>query len=622
MGISKLANGIGLVYKTAPDGITVELTVSNTPEDVTFLKRDAASRGPVSGEILATGTVLIAALPPSGGNISDVSVNGINQMAAAINIVINESTTAILVADAINLSPPTSGPRYTAQAVGNLITLTGPTGSGDNNNGDLITTTASDGITLTTTPIDGGADGSKTFDALSGSRYFLNADPGALEGDLTGSEEITDFLIIRGLQSNPIIEALVIAAGTISLLRRSQITAIEIKNESDAANDDLDFIDPSGFQIGDKIKITGDDATQIATLRDKSVSGGNIKLANQQSFPTGEKESNIQLFLTLDTGGLTIWAEYSRSPGQILTGDSFWEAGLPVDFGHRQEELTAGGGTITVKIDKPLDKTHLELITTGLVALTANWSIQFTGGPPKDGQRVEVEYNGTVTLGTFSINIFGIALSIKEAAVGGIRITAIWDDANSVWEFSKFYDHLKAGLIQTVNLDDDAVTEIKIVDEAVTVNKIKDDSVSTSKLQDSSVTSIKLNNAAVIIDKLENSLKDSTIGLAVSFEDEELGEYRFYPGFKCILTRIISRVSADLAPTNAGTIQTANGNGNMTNGLITHNSNSSFGDQQEVSPTTNQDVDPGGANDHFKFTTVKGNTGGKSNLVLFLTRVN
>ena len=626
MGISRLANGVGIVIRTKPDGITVESTISNTPEGVVLIKRDAASRGPVSGEIRATGKVTILTLDAGGDTIQDVSVNGVNQMSSAgVNVTLGDTpqTMRDLAAD-INLSPPASGPRYTAQAIGDSILLTAPVGSGDSVNGDVVGITFLNSSTASTENISGGSDGSGTVDANSGSRYFLNATAGAAEGDVTAPEveEITEFLIIRGVQGAPDKKVATIAAGTVVITRLTQFTGLLLNTEAAAANDDFDFLDPAGFQIGDRVTVAGNKLAEKVTLRDKSVSGGNLRLANQQSFTTGDSELIIQLIFGTDDAGAIVWSEFSRSPSQLLTGDSLWETGLPVDFGHRQEEVLAGGGAVTVKVDKPLDKSHLQLITTGLIVLTGNYSVAFTGGPAKDGQQVEVKYDGTATLGAFSITIFGIALTAREALVGGVLITAIWDDANSVWEFAKFYDHRKAGLIQTENILDDAVIEAKILDQAVSGAKVKDDSISTIKVQDSAITSLKINNGAVVLDKLESSLKDSTVAMAVSFETNEQGAYSFYPGFKCNLTRIISQVTKDLAPTNVGTIQAANTIGNMANGLITHAASAVFGDQQEVSPTTNQDVDPGGANDHFDFTSAKGNNGGRIKLILFLTRVN
>jgi len=270
-------------------------------------------------------------------------------------------------------------------------------------------------------------------------------------------------------------------------------------------------------------------------------------------------------------------------------------------------------------VDPPLDDSFLTLFTSGTPTLVANSTVAFTG-TPKEGQRVQVAYDGTADLNGFAITILGVALSAAEALVGGVNIEAIFD--GTVWETRKFYDHTKAGLIQEANLLDDIISTLKLKDDAVTTAKILNDAVTTDKILDSAVTTDKLNTAAVTIDKLESSILDNTVALAVSFDTDRQGEYRFYPGFKCNLTRYISRVDDPLSAANAGTIQAANTVGNMANGLITHAASAPFGDQQDVSPTTNQDVDPGGGNDHFKFTTAKGTAGGKTTLILFLTRVN
>jgi len=621
VNISKLGNNIGKIYITEIDGVTVSATLENTVDEIVLLKRDASSRGPISGEILGTGSVQI--VTATAGTISNVDVDGINQL-GAIGVVItvgDPNQTALDLADAINLSPPASGPRYTAVAKGDTVILSAPKGSGATLNGDVVGVTATGTSTFVTTNIEGGSDGSGVFDNLAGARYFFNDNVNALEGDITGAEEISKFIITSGLNSKRDQQGLVISSGTVTPSRVSQITDLVIDTESAAAADDLDFIDPTEFEEGDEINIRGKDATQIVTVRDKSIGSGNLETSNDESFSTGTPSNQIRLKLIIDAAAGPTWFEAGRNPTTKIDPDAFFESNLPIPFGHRLEEIFAAGGTINVKTDIPLDKTFLELFTTGNVPLTGNLSVQFTGSP-KDGQREEVLYSGDVTLGAFSITIFGIQLSQIEATVGGVKIEAIFDAATAAWKVQKFYDHNKVGLIQNADIADDAVQTTKIKDDAITTVKIVDLNITTAKIQDSSVTTLKINTGAVTLDKIVATLKDTTRGIAVSFETNELGEYRFYPEFKCNLTRYISRLSSPLAAADNGTIQAANGNGNMANGLITHLASAAFGDEQEVSPTTNQDVDPGGgANDHFKFTTAKGTPGGKTNLILFLTRV-
>lgn len=620
MKIGKLGNGIGRIYITEPDGVSIISNLGNTTVEVVGIKRDGASRGPVSAEILPT--VELTITTALAGLISSVTIDGNTQIVVAGVAITagDEEQTARDVADSVNLSDPPAGPRYTAVAKGKVIIFSGPKGSGDSLNGDVAGVTFSGGSTITIEPtVTGGSDGSGIFDKNNGARYFFNDSSSAVAGDLTGSEEITKFIIVKGLQSKKSREDLVIAAGTITPSRVSQLTDLVIDTESAAANDDLDFIDATEFFEGDEINISGLDAAKVSTLRDKSIGSGNLETANDVSFSTGTPNNNIRLKLVIIPGSGPLWYEVGRNPTTPLTAEAFYEAGLPIEAGHRKEEVVAGGATFNINVDDPLDDSHLTLFTTGTPVLAANNTVAFTG-TPKEGQKIEVAYDGTADLNGFTITLLGVALSAAEALVGGVNIRAIFDGA--VWETRKFYDHNKAGLIQEINLLDDIISAAKLQTDSVIAIKILDGAVTTDKILDGAVTTLKINAGAVTLEKLDATLNDDSDTLGVSFEAGELGEYRYYPNFKCNLTRYISRVTTVLAAANPGTIQAANTIGNMANGLITHAASAPFGDQQEVSPTTNEDVDPGGGNDHFKFTTAKGTAGGKTTLILFLTRVN
>ena len=617
--IGKLGNGVGRIYITEPDGASITSNLSNTTAEVAAIKRDGAGRGPVSAEILPT--VELTITTALAGLINAASIDGISQIGAAgVPIIVgDEEQTARDVADAINVSAPPSGPRWTGVAKGKVVVLSAPKGSGDDLNGQVASVTFTGGSTITIEPaVTGGSDGSGVFDKDSGARYFFNDSSAAVAGDLTGSEEITPFIIVKGLQSKKSREDLVIAAGTITPSRVSQLTDLVIDTESAAATDDLDFIDATEFFEGDEVNISGLDPAKVSKLRDKSIGSGNIETANDVSFSTGTPNNNIRLKLVIDAILGPLWFEVGRNPTTPLTAEAFYEAGLPIEAGQRKEEVIAGGSAFTVNVDPPLDESFLQLFTTGLVVLAANTSVAFAG-VAKEGQRIQVAYDGTSTLGAFSISIFGYSLTAQEALVGGVTIEAIFVGLGT-WDIRKYYDHRKDGLIQEVNLQDDIISTAKLKDDVVTTIKILNDAVTTDKILDSNVTTDKINTGAVTIDKQDPTLNDDGVTLAVSFDTGRLGEYRFYPNFKCNLTKIISRVDEALAATDAGTIQAANTVGNMANGLITHALSAPFGDQQEVSPTTNQDVDPGGGNDHFKFTTAKGTAGGKTTLILFLTR--
>ncbi len=285
----------------------------------------------------------------------------------------------------------------------------------------------------------------------------------------------------------------------------------------------------------------------------------------------------------------------------------------------------AAGGVQNFDVQPPgLSDTYLQLITAGTVALVGNFTVG-TIGAPVDGQTLWVEYNGDITLGGNSLTILGEVITQAEATSGGIVIRAVYSDALATFQTTKFYNHKIAGLIKNLDLADDAVEAVNILDGEILSAKLDQtggsEAVITAAVRALAITNAKLAAAAVSLDKRVASLNDESIMLLVSFENNELGEYRFYPNFKCQLTKVTSRLWAALAAANNGTIQAANPTGNMANGLITHLAAAAFGDEQTVSPTSNNIAGPLIGDDHFKFTSVKATAGGKTQLILFLTRV-
>ena len=65
-------------------------------------------------------------------------------------------------------------------------------------------------------------------------------------------------------------------------------------------------------------------------------------------------------------------------------------------------------------------------------------------------------------------------------------------------------DDIVDAAVTEVKILDDAVTEDKILDASVTKNKIADDAVRTEKIKNSAVTTDKIKYQAVTDDKLEN----------------------------------------------------------------------------------------------------------------------
>lgn len=149
-----------------------------------------------------------------------------------------------------------------------------------------------------------------------GYRYWINADYGGAANpeSLASAVEITHFIVNKGLQTNFASETHVISGGAVSVVdRRCVLYKLYVDTEGAAATDELDNID-GDFIEGDIIIIAGVDSGRVTTVRDSSVSGGNINLENNNSFVTGTTAKAITLQYqkpNLATAG--VWNEVSRA---------------------------------------------------------------------------------------------------------------------------------------------------------------------------------------------------------------------------------------------------------------------------------------------------------------------
>lgn len=622
--LANLRNGNGLIYITDPANNILGHEL-NTCEGVRRARLQGAIVSSLAGEILATGRVIIAAA--LAGNVTGVNVNGINQLTSATVAItpVDADATAIDVANDINASAPAAGPRYTATPDNGDVLLTAPVGSGDTLNGDIVAAVFTGASTITTENISGGSSGGGVIDTSCGYKFWLDSAVAAPYNSIAGATEITNFLVLKGLQTSMDIQRLTISVGTLTPDRISQSTHLIVDTEAAAAADFLDFIDTTGWQEGDRMLISGADSTHSVQLRDRSVSAGNIELSNNNQFDTATREFNIELVLLIDAVNGPTWYEVTRSPAIDVDADTFLDLGLPLEVGFDTVAILAAGGTQNFDVATPtLSNTHLQLTTAGVVVLVGNYTVG-TAGAPTDGQTLVVEYNGNITLGGNVLNILGEVISQAEATSGGIIIVAKYSTTLGTFQTTKLYNHKVAGLIKHLDLAADAVERDNILDGEIITIKLDQtggsEAVITAAIRALAVTNPKLAAAAVDISKRIATLNEEPMMLSVSFETGELGEYRFYPAFKCQLTQIISRTHLLIEATDNATVQAANNTGNMANGLVTHVGAAAFGDEQSVSPTTNNVAGPGLGDDHFKFTSAKATPGGKTQLILFLTRV-
>jgi len=309
-GIQDLGIGLGFVYITEPNGTNIKYNVANTCGSVrSIIKPIAAASASLNANRSGYADLIINAVAGTG-NITAVNINGINQIQTAINV---SGKTEIEVADeirnAINAYSVSSGVEYRAITVAGTVKLIADESAGSSVNGHSVNVSSSDpsNIIVISNPIEGGANSTTIYDESCGYRFFLDADysastgPGdcgcagegtAAEGNLSNAIEITDDILIQGIQHNLQSEVIPVSAGVIEPTRKALMGYLVIDTESSAASDDLDTISPIGYSDGDILIIHGVDAGRITTIKHGV---DNIYLESGVDYDTADKSTAIGL---------------------------------------------------------------------------------------------------------------------------------------------------------------------------------------------------------------------------------------------------------------------------------------------------------------------------------------
>ena len=304
-GIKDLGNGLGYVYITDPEGVDVSYSVENTCDNVRdIIKPIAASSGSVGSNKSGTGEISVDSISGTGA-INGITVNGVPQISDPISVSgLNEQQVAVAIKEAINnYNGGVEGADYTAVNQFTTVVLVSDESVGADVNGFTIVVSSTDppNIITTTTPITGGSSNEEVYDESCGNRFFLDSDYGAtdcagegeaVEGDLTNSIEITNEIIVQGIQSDIKTEQLSIVKGFISPTRKALVSYIEIDTESMSATDTLQSINPSGYSDGDIVVFYGALETRVTTFEHGA---DNINLNGGIDFETGDTATAVGL---------------------------------------------------------------------------------------------------------------------------------------------------------------------------------------------------------------------------------------------------------------------------------------------------------------------------------------
>ena len=176
-------NSVILIY-TGSQPTTPDLVPSGT-----LLCTVSNASGAVTNETLPLGIITLSGGTTTGDNVTAVTLNGINLLAATVNWDVSLTQTAADVALAINRNPSVCS--VVASSAGAVITLTGKPGVGATMNAKTLATSVAGSMVATVTSTSfgsGSGGGTAGVTCINGLLFDYNAPigaAGATEGTLT-----------------------------------------------------------------------------------------------------------------------------------------------------------------------------------------------------------------------------------------------------------------------------------------------------------------------------------------------------------------------------------------------------------------------------------------------------
>jgi hypothetical protein len=312
-----IGNGTGMLYATDLTATKIISCTRNDAEGVRNMRTLGAGSAPIAAERSAVATVTFTAVG-GAGNITAVTIAAVNQIGGNVAATVGDPTqTATDVAAAINSYRPWSGVDFTANSIGAVLYIYSTPSAGQATNGQVVTVSVSNAaITTTKTAFAGGSSETGNTDSSVGLRFYLDPKGNASRTSFASAEEITKYIVVRGLQTGIVTKTLAVNTGRLTGIDRScAITQIFTDTESSAATDELDFIETVDFVEGDSIRLTQYVSGRVVTVTDAATSAGNIYLTNQLPFNCEDNKS-IELRLQYDSTLGLIWIENGRSTNQ------------------------------------------------------------------------------------------------------------------------------------------------------------------------------------------------------------------------------------------------------------------------------------------------------------------
>lgn len=435
--LAKYGSGVGYIYLTDLDD-NIEYQMLNNENGRLKAETLMLVSSSLISNISASGTITVT--NAGGGTITNLSYNGVSIFNTATPIGgATESDMAANIALAVNSH--ISVPNYTAVSSGATVTVYLDSEQGDSLNGTALASSVTSPTTITSTALDGGSYPTTVVDAQLGYKMYLNASTSAALDTIVGATDVTSGVLRKSSASPYSVKDVEISSGSVSIDRDGAMTVVNVQTEGAVAADDLTSIDAGIFSDGDTIIVRGKEVGKVTTVTE----GGNIELANNADFLTGNKDSVIILQFSVSDNK---WYEISRSPGNDLSVSSLRSAGISVPVqGVEVFPLTAGGGTVnlTAGVDKGVH------VITGVVTLSGSWGYNLNNGVV-DGDTFYIMYKGQVNLNGNTLNIAGISLTADQAANADVAVKAVWSSASSAWSTVMIKDTSGIDLVDTTDL--------------------------------------------------------------------------------------------------------------------------------------------------------------------------
>lgn len=597
--IGDLGNNSGHIIVQRPDDTTVVNSFPNSIQGVKEAINHAVSSGTLAGNIAAHGSITISDLTLAvGQSITDIDINGNNQVGANVTVGSTNTTVyAALVAAAINSFTPGVGPNYSAFSIANVVTINAPVSLGSTVNNSAITV-SQDGVDIinATLPIDNGSESDSPQSKSFGNQYTLNSTPGSDSDDFAGGEDITRFIVMRGMQSVSDTITTVIAPSQTGITIERTMVSMNILLSA-GAPEAIDTISTDDFSIGDQILLSNASGGSAVTFDET----GNIVLANSSNFVSGDPELVLVLKLT-DVSGTVKWTEVSRAPNIEISVAAMRAVGIAQPAsGSDNVAMLAGGQTVSAPT---AGSASGYIRVSGSPALTGAFVMDSPIGTPLGRDRFIVDYKATPSNAGGSVTIYGRILSINEFIGGATRIEAWYEANTATWSVTKLQDTDGGGWITVDDIADDAVTTDQILDLSITTPKIALLAITNALLAAGSVTPNKANTA----------MKRRMVTYPVSWEAAGLGtNITTQMGGKGSVVKMIISVTLLVEATDNGTVTFFNTTGAATIGVVTVPSGTTRGSIVVSTTFTDPTFDDG---DVITISTAKVTAGGEATITL------